>query len=425
MRKTIISLLLASMLTYAGKTAAQEKTIQVFAENLKMEIGSDEGSCDFCVHYADDPNDGDATSYYSLQFDIALPQNFSLKTDEEGDVEIERGEVLGTKHNVEIRTVHGTTNHYRVIIYALKAKYSFAKNAGKLFSAKIVGTYDADPTQQFYIYLPGQVLANDDPIGPEPESTQTDNTYARLVLDEMSLEAPQAAASTPGGLTIKRTMKANEWATFCVPFAMTRSEAEAVFGEGVQVVQMNRSKPFYFNEETLTMSIRFDTYANDLRAGGLYLIKPTKVVTEIKFDDGREIKGTAGYVINTYSAMLGTYNYIDNVNTFYSDLAEYVIYLSSDTFYYSKKKVKMKGYRCYWMSKLFDAWLNSESDAKPDITFTIDDDDETTEIISVQAEEDQRADVYTISGQLVGRNIPLTSLPKGLYIVNGRKIFVK
>ena len=46
-----------------------------------------------------------------------------------------------------------------------------------------------------------------------------------------------------------------------------------------------------------------------------------------------------------------------------------------------------------------------------------------TETASFSA--DSRADVYTLQGTLVGRNIRLDSLPKGIYIINGRKVAIK
>lgn len=47
-------------------------------------------------------------------------------------------------------------------------------------------------------------------------------------------------------------------------------------------------------------------------------------------------------------------------------------------------------------------------------------------IHGVNADTDaQTGDVYTLNGELVGRNLDLSTLPKGLYIVNGRKVVVK
>lgn len=39
--------------------------------------------------------------------------------------------------------------------------------------------------------------------------------------------------------------------------------------------------------------------------------------------------------------------------------------------------------------------------------------------------KDLRGDVYTLNGELVGRDLDLTTLPKGIYVVNGRKVAVK
>lgn len=41
------------------------------------------------------------------------------------------------------------------------------------------------------------------------------------------------------------------------------------------------------------------------------------------------------------------------------------------------------------------------------------------------SEAELQGDVYTLNGELVGRNLDLRTLPKGVYIVNGRKVVVK
>ena len=55
----------------------------------------------------------------------------------------------------------------------------------------------------------------------------------RTVLDELSTEAPEAATGID--VRVRRTIKANEWSTLCLPFAMTAEQVTAAFGNEVKV----------------------------------------------------------------------------------------------------------------------------------------------------------------------------------------------
>ena len=48
-----------------------------------------------------------------------------------------------------------------------------------------------------------------------------------------------------------------------------------------------------------------------------------------------------------------------------------------------------------------------------------------TEILNFEDETPSSTKVYTIQGQLVGEDIAPTSLPKGVYIINGKKVAVR
>ena len=54
----------------------------------------------------------------------------------------------------------------------------------------------------------------------------------RVVLDETSTMAPSAATGV--NVQVKRTIKAGEWNTICLPFTMTKTQVEAVFGADVE-----------------------------------------------------------------------------------------------------------------------------------------------------------------------------------------------
>ena len=54
-----------------------------------------------------------------------------------------------------------------------------------------------------------------------------------------------------------------------------------------------------------------------------------------------------------------------------------------------------------------------------------DSDTMATDIHNIEDETPSSSKIYTIQGQLVGENIDASSLPKGIYIINGKKVMVK
>ena len=102
----------------------------------------------------------------------------------------------------------------------------------------------------------------------------------RLTLDENSTVAPTAASGV--NVKVKRTIKANEWSTICLPFNMTKANADAVFGSDVKVATYTNYTAV-IDESTLipsAITMNFDTYTmsalKPMKAGTPYLIKTTK-----------------------------------------------------------------------------------------------------------------------------------------------------
>ena len=58
-------------------------------------------------------------------------------------------------------------------------------------------------------------------------------TSGDMILDENSTVAPTAQTSV--NVKVKRTIKANEWSTLCLPFDMTEAQVKTVFGNDVQL----------------------------------------------------------------------------------------------------------------------------------------------------------------------------------------------
>ena len=55
----------------------------------------------------------------------------------------------------------------------------------------------------------------------------------RTVLDENSTTAPESQTNVD--VRVKRTIRANEWSTICLPFAMTETQVKTAFGEDVKI----------------------------------------------------------------------------------------------------------------------------------------------------------------------------------------------
>jgi hypothetical protein len=65
----------------------------------------------------------------------------------------------------------------------------------------------------------------------------------RTFLSETDTELP--ADETGANVTVTRTIKADEWSTFCLPFAMTEEQVKTVFGQDVQLADFTGCEVTY------------------------------------------------------------------------------------------------------------------------------------------------------------------------------------
>ena len=172
---------------------------------------------------------------------------------------------------------------------------------------------------------------------------------SRTVLDETSTTAPEAATGVD--VRVKRTIKANEWSTICLPFAMTEEQVKAAFGDDVKLAEYIEHE---MNDDATALSVTFE-YAN-LAADGLmanypYIIRTSKEITEFTVD-GVDIdpdeegalaeftNGRSGSRKEVYGTFKGTYHSQTVV-------PENSLFLNGNQFWYSKGLTKMKGFRAY------------------------------------------------------------------------------
>ena len=146
--------------------------------------------------------------------------------------------------------------------------------------------------------------------------------------------------------------------------------------------------------------------ADQLKAGEPYLVKPTADIANPIFE-GVKIENTLRDYNEAYD-FLGIYSpmLIDATKTIY--------FLGSDgKLKLAKAGTTMKGMRAYFK-------VPSGNEAKP--ILVLGDDEEITAIDEVEADPatDAPTAIYNVDGIYMGTNLDV--LPRGVYIVNGKKI---
>lgn len=256
-------------------------------------------------------------------------------------------------------------------------------------------------------------------------ATLTVKKMATVTLDEESTTVP-TATTEPVIAKVKRSIKAGQWSTICLPFAMTAEQLTEAFGEGVALAEFTGYKVEDNNySEPSGITLQFTKLAETAGtvANNPYLIKVTKDIT---YTDGFTVKNVTLDPRN--NARVSITKEDDDLNPYTIHFFAYLIksklpknsfFISDGKFYKVTTSDKyIKGFRAgFRLTNINPAF------AKP---MGIDIDGETTGIFEIKANERTVTDgVYTINGQYVGKNVDSNTLPKGVYIINGQKKIVK
>ena len=240
------------------------------------------------------------------------------------------------------------------------------------------------------------------------ESTLTITDNPRTILNEASTLVPVAA--TGANVKVKRTIKADEWSTICLPFAMTATEVQTAFGNDVQLKKLS-SWSFEGTPASATSITLNFIDATAIEKNTPYLIKVSDEVKQftvdnVTIDPGNDPSTSAIYSNGSdYTAKLcGVYAR--------GIVAAQDLFLSGNQFWYSAGNTAIKAFRATF--NFGGVVLDSYSaGARVKMNF----DEETTgigEVVTPQSQE-----LYNLNGQLV--NTP----SKGIYIKNGKKNMIK
>ena len=272
-----------------------------------------------------------------------------------------------------------------------------------------------------------------------------------LVLDEDRSSVyymnKQVDANSSYTLILKRTTTKDKWNSLVLPVELTAQQFKTAFGDEAKLSVLegvvNNGTRIQFKSVNLTN----DT-TKVVKPGQLYIMKPSK---DANVQEGSYTKKIGDNDTITVYAPYYTINNItlksqieetktkfqytpkdnqteDGSITFWGTYLDGTIVpaksfglgANDGKWYHTKDPLPIKGFRC---------WIATQKNAGAKVSFSIDDEDmgvvtaiegiETAPILRTQDA------VYTLSGQKVRSSQSLEGLPKGIYIINNKKVIVK
>lgn len=253
-----------------------------------------------------------------------------------------------------------------------------------------------------------------------------DADYKTENLQNVTLYGDKDNATTIEGLTVgnqykvtlNRTFGANKWYSVVLPFSISQKQMKSVFGDGVKVL--------HYSDVTGTDLNLFEHFYQMIVGGTPVLMKPAKDVTNPEFNNVTLTSKTVVDIENTGFKCTGSW---DNV-----DFPEYSYFIDAKTnsFYqYDPTKVETNTMKPH--AGAFRSWIIASENASTAKQLTmhingIEEQGETTAIWNAISGNDDAEvatkGIYSLSGQKMNA-ADTSSLPKGIYIVNGKKFIVK
>lgn len=248
--------------------------------------------------------------------------------------------------------------------------------------------------------------------------------YAPRVISEDDAEIAEASTE-PEEVIVKRTIKANTWSTLTLPFKLSGDQIAEIFGDDVKIAEFLD----YDTNEKDQYVVEFESIdaSDGMEANYPYIIKTSEAISEflvknvevdaqedeayVNYDNGRAPTHPR---YEWYAKMLGT---LHNGVT----VPKNGFFLRDNKFYVSEGSSVLKGFRAYFIINGYEFF---GSDAN--ISFAVDGETTAIEGVSVNGTEIVSGDVYNVNGTFMGRaeNV-MKSLPRGIYIVNNKKVVVK
>lgn len=215
-----------------------------------------------------------------------------------------------------------------------------------------------------------------------------------------------------------RTFRRGRWYSVVLPFSVSQKQMKSVFGNDVKVL--------HYSDVTGTDLNLFEHFYQMIVGGTPVLVKPAKDVTNPEFNNVTLTSKTVVDIVNTGFKCTGSWNNVD--------FPEYSYFIDAKTnsFYqYDPTKVETGTVKPH--AGAFRSWIIASENASTAKQLTmhingIEEQGETTAIWNAISGNDDAEvatkGIYSLSGQKMNAT-DTRSLPKGIYIVNGKKFIVK
>ncbi len=296
-----------------------------------------------------------------------------------------------------------------------------------------------------------------------------------------SIDNFEGDGTAPINLTEAGKMDANKWNTFVAPVDLTMGQVRDLFGNHTQVAELDYYNDGYMRFKRVENDEETGDAAVVMKANNPYIVMPTQsegtggydedgkaqdktvqyrsdsqtqaegnepeikvtckapyastfVTTKVdktKMEDADNLMGGAqvtsndltfhGTLVKTFGTNTETSEKEYNLNL----NGSYIIY--GGKLYYVNRQYGLNGLKGYFTLKKKEGTTQNLAKIHLDID-GVEDEDEVTgidQIFGGDVLDKQNANVYSLDGQLVSTNGSTDNLPKGVYIVNGKKQVVK
>lgn len=408
MKKTLLTFM--ALLAIAGSAMAQSNALSV--ADIELPQNSEAA---LVVSFQFDAAD----TYTGYSFNLELPEELEFVIDEGTDVAFTKGSCHDASHSVTANLDEGLV---KVAGLSLSSK-SLVGTSGALLTFTIKPKSAVTVGQSFTGSIKDILIV---PIeGAKKNLSESTFTITigepadtRTVLDETSTAAPVAATGVD--VRVKRTIKANEWSTICLPFAMTAAQVKSAFGNDVQLADFTGCEATYTDEDITALTVNFSD-VTVIEANHPYIIKVSDAVSEFVVDDvdispsedpsvdrDEDKYKRNGKWYYDYNSFIGTYV----ANT---EIPEQAMFLSGNKFWYSTGSTKSKAYRGYFS---FYMILSDVLNASTRIVLSVED-HETTGISDVKDKTKKNSHYFDLQGRQIDKP------GKGVYVRDGRKVVIK
>lgn len=248
-------------------------------------------------------------------------------------------------------------------------------------------------------------------------------TPAELTLDAKANNDDKINGLTEGkqyNVTLNnRKFRTNGWYTMVLPFSVSQKQMKDVFGNDVKILH-------YDNVEGTNLNL-FEHFYQMVVGGTPVLVKPSKDVVNPTFNNVTLTSKDVVDIENSGYKCTGSYDDVD--------FPEYSYFIDAKTnTFYQYDPTQKKENTVVPHAGAFRAWFIATGNPSAASQFTmhingVEDSSETTAIWNALSTDDNRTemgskDIYSLSGQKMNVS-DMRSLPKGIYIVNGKKYIVK